>query len=191
MGERTDKTSSFSSVNKKPASCELNIASRVWLVKPFVVCCAFVNMKKYQRILFTFFVTTLCLQRIESATPLVTTDTITDPEIFKLSPSWLTIFDCFREDSPTSCLQKRAFRAIEEAMPSSETDQADNYVSQEKGEKGKSKEKFPEGVSPAMGRFIERLGDIIATGITHFYPDDVPEIGENSTSQSIQAGIHD
>lgn len=147
---------------------------------------------QYQRVfLFTLFLITLYLNRIESATPsLVSTNTITDPEIFKLSPSWISIIDCFREDSPTSCLQKRAFRAIEEAMPSLNADQAENYAPHEKADdKEQSKEKFPDGVSPTAGRFIERLGDVIATGLTHFYPDDSRDIGENSTPQSIQAGI--
>lgn len=130
--------------------------------------CDFVNMKSH------FFTIIFCVVffRQSKGASLVTTETLNGPDV--LDKTWLSIFGCFQKDELTSCLQKRAFRALEDWLPNLDssndipkTERKTNEVEEVDVDiEGKLKE-----MPPMVRSLIDRLGDIIASGIVHFYPD--------------------
>ncbi|XP_054279632.1 uncharacterized protein LOC128997879 [Macrosteles quadrilineatus] len=63
---------------------------------------------------------------------------------------------CASSDSPTACVQTRAIRALEDLGD-------------------KEDDPLPKGVSPAVARVIDRIGDLLASGLSQWYPADTEE----------------
>lgn len=63
-----------------------------------------------------------------------------------------SLLRCASSDSPAACVQSRAFRALEDSDD-------------------KEDDQLPKGVSPAVARVIDRIGDLIASGLSQWYPE--------------------
>ncbi|XP_046681984.1 uncharacterized protein LOC124368720 [Homalodisca vitripennis] len=87
-----------------------------------------------------------------------------------VDPPWLAIFHCFQSDSPTVCFQKRAVRALEDMFIKEDVD--DKSVEQEE-----------KGLSPAVGKIIDRIGDLIASGLSQWYPESDGEPEDLDTAK--------
>ncbi|XP_075218005.1 uncharacterized protein LOC142322817 isoform X2 [Lycorma delicatula] len=138
-------------------------------------------------------VSVLCLVlvgpgRLQSAT-VVPTPVSDAPEAKTLkveSDPWMSIMECFKSDTPGSCIQRRAFKAL---LGWAEEDEVNEIPSEERrtetdDDGPKAVDSLPAGTPPAVGRIIDRLGDLIASSLAQFYPEPNENTTSNDTNDS-------
>lgn len=101
----------------------------------------------------------------------------TSPQVLSVDPPWLAVLHCFKSDSPSSCFQHRAVRALEDLLP----DTDDDDVEVEKSAEMKD-------VSPGVSRLIDRIGELIASGISQWYPEDPEDLESAKSNNSVEQG---
>lgn len=147
-------------------------------------------------------VSVLCLVllgpgRLQSATVVPNSIIAGTPEAKTLkvdSDPWMSIVECFKSDTPGGCLQRRAFKAL---LSWADNDEANEIPSEERKTESaedsssdgslKVQESLPAGTPPAVGRIIDRLGDLIASSLAQFYPepsDNESQNGNDSEERS-------
>lgn len=104
----------------------------------------------------------------------------TVPQVFAVDPPWLAVLHCFKSSTPSTCFQHRAVRALEDLLPEAD---GDDDVQLEKSAEMKD-------VSPTVSRLIDRVGELIASGISQWYPEDPEDIESAKSSNSVEQGKH-
>ncbi|XP_022198865.2 uncharacterized protein LOC111055870 isoform X2 [Nilaparvata lugens] len=104
------------------------------------------------------------------------------------SDPWMSFIECFKSDAPGGCLQRRAFKAL---LSWAEGDEANEITSggqrnTESDDEEPKVEGLPAGTPPAVGRIIDRLGDLIATSLAQFYPEPNDDGTPNLSAESEQ-----
>lgn len=69
---------------------------------------------------------------------------------------WVAVVRCLEGDGAAACVQKRAVRALEDILP--QDDEKDVEL--------------PKGISSSVAKLIDRLGEMIASSVSKWYPED-------------------
>lgn len=70
--------------------------------------------------------------------------------------SWTDVVGCLEGDDAAKCVRQRAVKAMENLLP--ESDEKDLEL--------------PKGVSPSVAKIIDRLGEMIASSVFQWYPEE-------------------
>lgn len=80
---------------------------------------------------------------------------------------WVSMVRCLDGDGAAACVQRRAVRALEDFLPQDDEKEVE----------------IPKGVSPSIAKVIDRLGEMIASSVSQWYPE-----GDTQDPNSLDQG---